>query len=255
MELGEKSWKQAAELQSKIVVIPLGACEQHGHHLPLLTDALIGGEIAQRAAIALEDEAFFLPMLWVGASHHHLAFAGTVSIGAQTYAQVLMDMLESLVTGGFRKMVFLNAHSGNSTPARMAMNEIQIRYRQALPELWIAFANWFELISPPEGWRQTKIIHACEWETSAIEAIRPDLVDLTLVTATVKDLGSRFYKPDYSTPGKVEIARTIEQNSPSGAFGYPEAASAEKGELLLERATNEFVAFVREFARYGQESK
>ena len=254
MFLGESSWRDAATLCSRVVVLPLGACEQHGHHLPLLTDALIGEEIARRAAGQLEDEAVFLPMLWLGASHHHLSFPGTVSVGAETYARVLMDMLESLILGGFRRLVFLNAHSGNSTPARLAMNEIQIRHRLGKPDLWIAFANWFELVAPPPDWRQTKIIHACEWETSAIQAVRPDLVDESDMAATRQVALSRFYKPDYSSPAKVEIARTIEQNSPSGAFGYPEAATPEKGEVLLAAATAEFVAFVREFAAYPSHS-
>lgn len=231
-------------------MLPIGACEQHGHHLPLLTDALIGGEIARRAAAELEEEAVFLPMLWVGASHHHLSFPGTVSISARTYSLVLADMLESLIEGGFRRLVLLNSHSGNATPARMAINDIQIKYRRELPDLWVAFVNWFDLVSPPEGWRQKKIIHACEWETSTIQAVRPDLVNTSDMPATVLDIGSQFYRPDYGAPTKANVARTIEQTTPYGAFGHPEAASPEKGELLYGEAAREFAIFVREFAQY-----
>lgn len=250
VHLGEQSWKAAKELQHRAVVLPIGACEQHGHHLPLLTDAIIGQEIARRSELELGDEALFLPMLWVGSSHHHLSFPGTVSISARTYTNVLIDMLESLIEGGFRRMVFLNSHSGNSTPARMAINEVQIKYRRQMPDLWLAFVNWFELVSAPDDWRQKKIIHACEWETSTIQAVRPDLVNEADMPATLRDIGSKFYKPDYSAPGKADIARTIEQNSPSGAFGYPEAAAPEKGEILYEQAAREFAAFVREFSQY-----
>lgn len=249
MQLNEQTWRQAATLTDRTVILPLGACEQHGHHLPLATDALIGAEIARRAELELENEALFLPMLWLGASHHHLAFTGTVSIGAETYVQVLKDILDSLITGGFRRIVLLNAHSGNTTPARMALNEVQIRHRVELPDLWLAFVNWFELVTPPAGWKQSKIIHACEWETSAIQAIRPDLVGDDR-TATRLEPTSKYYFSDYSAPSRVDVARTIEQSSPSGAFGFPEDATAEKGETLLRAATQEFVGFVREFATY-----
>jgi creatinine amidohydrolase len=249
-QLGENTWTDIEQARPRVVVAPLGALEQHGHHLPLLTDALIGGEVARRAELELKDEALFLPMLWAGASGHHLSFPGTVSISALTYVQVINYILESLIEGGFRRIVFLNAHAGNGTPVRLAMNEVQIRHRRALPDLWLSLVNWFELIAPPAGWKQTKIIHAGEWETSAIQAVRPELVKTEAITATQNPGNSRFYRPDYSKPGPVDIARTIEQNSATGAFGFPEAATPEKGEALFSEATREFVSFVREFARY-----
>jgi creatinine amidohydrolase len=190
-------------------------------------------------------------MLWVGASHHHLSFPGTVSLSATTYILVLKDMLQGLLDSGFRRIVLLNAHSGNSVPSQVALNDLQIANRRAMPEMWLAAVNWFELITTAEGFRQKKIIHACEWETSMILAIRPDLVDDEDRPATRAPGNSTFHSPDYSKPSKVFVPRTIEQSSASGAFGYPEEASAEKGEFLFGEAAAQFVAFVREFARYG----
>src|SRR3712207_857669 len=97
MLLGERTWPEVKELTDRVVVLPLGSLEQHGHHLPLLTDTMIGTEIAHRAEAALGDDALFLPMLWVGASDHHRAYAGTVSIGNEVYVRMLVDMLESLI--------------------------------------------------------------------------------------------------------------------------------------------------------------
>jgi creatinine amidohydrolase len=74
MQLGERNWLEAKALTNRVVVLPLGSHEQHGHHLPLLTDTVIGTEIARRAEAELGDEALFLPTLWVGASDHHRAF-------------------------------------------------------------------------------------------------------------------------------------------------------------------------------------
>ena len=76
MEYGERSWKEIGDLSNKVVVLPIGSLEQHGHHLPLLTDSMIGSEIIRRTKIEIGDDALFLPMLWVGASDHHRTFPG-----------------------------------------------------------------------------------------------------------------------------------------------------------------------------------
>jgi creatinine amidohydrolase len=260
MQLGDKTWKEAAGLVDKIVVVPLGSQEQHGHHLPLLTDSMIGSEIIRRAQEKLQDEAVFLPMLWLGCSPHHLEFPGTVSVSSDTYIRVIEDVVESLIRGGFRRILFFNAHAGNMTPASVAINNVQMRHASALPDLWLLSASWFVLaaqaIGAIEGLTQSKISHACEWETSQILAIRPDLVQQERPAARfafeVAGQPSRFFCADYSEVGRVEVARRIEQNSPTGAFGWPELASVEKGEQLFEAATGELVALVHEFATWPQ---
>lgn len=256
MQLGERNWVQAGELQSKVVVLPLGSCEQHGHHLPLLTDSMIGSEIVRRAEEALGEEALFLPMLWLGSSEHHLAFAGTVSVSADTYMRVLADMLKSLIGAGFRRIFLLNAHAGNAVPASVAMQQVQLQYSRTHPDLWLVFANWFTLASPQiaqlAGFTQQKISHACEWETSQILALCPELVQGDRPAVRGKGT-STFYSADYSEWGRVEVARAIEQASASGAFGYPELATAEKGEALFETAAAEVVAFVRGFATWNSQ--
>ena len=79
MQLGERNWTEVQPLTDRVVVATLGSLEQHGHHLPLLTDTMIGTEIARRAEAELGEEALFLPPLWIGASDHHRAFSGTVT--------------------------------------------------------------------------------------------------------------------------------------------------------------------------------
>ena len=144
MQLGEQNWRDAGQLTHKVVVMPTGAFEQHGYHLPLLTDSLIGSEIARRAAMELGDEALFLPMLWIGASEHHRAFPGTVSLKNETYVRVLVEMLESLIGSGFRRIFLLNAHGGNIIPGQMAIYDVQLRFHKQMPDLWLAFSSWFE---------------------------------------------------------------------------------------------------------------
>lgn len=253
MQLGELNWPAVPAQTPKVVVVPIGSLEQHGHHLPLLTDSLIGGEIARRAADATHDIALFLPMLWIGASDHHRAFPGTASLSAETYTRVLKELLDSLIGSGFRRILLLNSHAGNITPAQMAISDKQIEYRQQFPDLYLVLASWFEILTAESlaaldpTLLQTRISHACEWETSAIQAIRPDLVGDER-PATRRRFDSAFWCPDFRKGSRVSVARTLEQSSGSGALGYPEQASPEKGEALLALAAREVAAFVREMA-------
>jgi creatinine amidohydrolase len=255
MQLGELNWTQIKEQTHKTVIVPIGALEQHGHHLPLLTDSMIGAEITHRAELALGDEFLFLPMLWVGASDHHLSFPGTVSLSAEAYEKVLIDMVESLVSAGFRRIFLLNSHAGNIVPAQRALYEVQLKHRVDKTELWLVFSSWFDIaakaINNLEGFTQTNIIHACEWETSMIQQAHSHLVQSEFPPAArIPDFPSVYYTPDHSKPSRVSVVRTMEQVSKTGAFGYPELASPEKGEALFATATQEVVTFLREFATW-----
>jgi creatinine amidohydrolase len=254
MQLGERRWSQTADLTKKVIVLPLGSFEQHGRHLPFLTDSMIGAEIARRAEAELGDEFLFLPMLWIGASDHHLTFPGTVSASNAVYRGLIEDMVESLIRAGFRKIFLLNAHAGNTLPAQSALMEIQLRRRLEMPELFLAFVSWFEIagnaVAAIPGLKQDRVSHACEWETSAIQAIRPELVDLENASGARRPRVSEYYSFDFQAPHRVFVARTIEQGTASGAFGCPEEATPEKGEAILATATREIVAFIRDFATW-----
>jgi len=253
MELGERRWTEVDALAKRVVILPLGSLEQHGPHLPLLTDTLIVSEIARRAALELGEGAVFLPPLWLGASDHHLGFPGTVSAAQRTYADLLERVLENLIGSGFRRVILLNAHAGNAVPAQMAMYEVQNRHYQDKPDLWLAFVSWFELAQPEFaalGLAQHGVLHACELETSMILALRPDLVSLESAATDPSQLQSAFFSPDFTGPNRVSVARAMEQLSATGALGAPQLATAEKGGALFEAATRTFVAFAREFATW-----
>jgi creatinine amidohydrolase len=251
MQLGERNWTEIEDLANCVVVLPLGSLEQHGHHLPMLTDALIGAEVARRAEAELEDAALFLPTLWVGASHHHRGFPGTVSISNDVYVKVLIDMLESLIGSGFRKIFLLNAHGGNITPGRMAIYDVQLRHRD-IHDLWLAFSSWWaiaaEQVAAIEGIDQEMVTHACEQETSMILRLRPELVRMEAACGATIPFDSAFYYPDFGRTSRVDVPRAFDQLSATGAFGHPEIATEAKGEALFSAAAKEVVAFIREFA-------
>ena len=253
MHLGERNWTEVEDLTGRVVVLPLGSLEQHGHHLPLLTDTLIGAEIARRAEELLGDSALFLPMLWAGASDHHRAFPGTVSLGNEVYVRVLVDILESLIGGGFRRIFLLTAHGGNLLPGGMAIYESQRRHHDK-PDLWLAISSWWRLAADEVAalvtGDQESVTHACELETSMILRLRPELVRQEAARGANIPFESAFYTPDFHRASRVEVARTFDQLSVTGAFGHPEHATAETGEALYAAATAAVVAFVREFATW-----
>lgn len=253
MHFGEFKWTDIKGQTDKVVVLPLGSLEQHGHHLPLLTDSMIGTEIARRAEAELRDEALFLPMLWVGASDHHRAFPGTVSISNSVYVEVLVDMIESLVAGGFRKIFLLNSHGGNITPGRMAIYDVQLNHRE-IPELYLAFSSWWTIaaaqVAALTNVKQEVVTHACELESSMILLLRPELVKLEAARGANIPFDSAFYCPEFSHPSRVDVPRAFDQLSATGAFGHPEIAEPEKGEALFSAAVGEVTAFVREFAKW-----
>ena len=255
MKYGEHKWRDTEDLADRVVVLPLASLEQHGHHLPMLTDTMIAAEIARIAEAELGDKALFLPVLWVGASDHHLGFTGTLSLGNSLYSEVLVDILENLVAAGYRKIFLLNAHGGNITPGRMAIYDVQMRH-QDIPDLFIAFSSWWTLaadeIAAVPGLDQKIVTHACELETSMILHLRPELVDLTQAMGAHIPFESRFYCPDFSAASRVDVPRAFDQLSITGAFGSPELATSDKGAGLFTAAAAEVVRFVIEFSEWDE---
>jgi creatinine amidohydrolase len=246
MWYGERNWTQILDLGDRVVVVPLGSMEQHGHHLPLLTDSLIGGEIVRRAEAALGDQAVFTPMLWVGASEHHRRFPGTISVSNDTYVRIVADMLESLIGSGFKRILLLNSHGGNVMPGRAALYEVQMRHRDER-DLWLIMGTWFSLAAPEiaalPALEQKRVTHACELETSMILCLRPELVDLDAARGACRSSGSTFYS-------RVTMVRPMEHTTVTGAYGHPEVATVEKGEALFDVAVDAVVACVRDIATW-----
>ncbi len=254
MRYEELAWRQITDLTTKVVVVPLGSLEQHGRHLPMLTDSMIGSEIARRAEMDLGDEALFLPMLWIGSSQHHINFPGTISVSRQVYVQLLTDVVESLIRAGFRRILLLSAHGGNNNPANAALYDLQMRHSHDKPDLWLVYAYWVDVAAKHfgaiPGFRQRYLSHACEAETSMILRLRPELVHMTLAEGARVTFGSDFYSPDESGESRIMTLRPIDQLSETGALGYPEFGTSEKGELLFQVAAKQVIALIRELASW-----
>jgi creatinine amidohydrolase len=228
MLLSNMTWPQVQALpKSTPVVIPIAAVEQHGHHLPLFTDSLLLGEIVRRVEAKMADDILVLPLQWYGNSHHHLDFAGTLSAPPRVYLDMLVGLIENLLTHGFERLLLINGHGGNDVPGKQAMFEVRQSHRQR-NDLLLLFTTYWSLGSQPaeviSGLTQNEMAHACEWETSMVLRISPELV-------------GDYQQMEPVEPGNAfrpaSRAWITKDRSQPGHIGWPHLASVEKGEALL----------------------
>lgn len=236
MQLFEMNWPQVAALSKHTpIVFPVAALEQHGHHMPVSTDSMLTAELIRRADAQLGDRVVFAPTLWLGNSDHHLDFPGTLSADPRTYLNILGDLLENFIAHGFRRLVFINGHGGNDVPGKQTVFEVRQRHRNR-KDLLLLFATYWLLGARPwevnPDLKQQRMGHACEWETSMMLRIAPQLVgDLSKVEAV--DFGVPF---DPASRGWIMPDRSV-----PGHIGDPRHATAEKGETLFQVFSSEIV--------------
>lgn len=240
MRFAELSWPALQDLPRTMpVVIPVAAVEQHGRHLPVYTDSLLLGEVVRRVEAQLAESILVAPLQWLGNSHHHLDFGGTLSARPRGYLDLLVDLTECFVNQGFSRIVFLNGHGGNITPGKQALFEV----RQALRErsdLLLLFATYWQLQVAPRTlgpeFVQNDVGHACEWETSMILRLAPHLVGPLV---DLEDVDFRFgFEPAYR-------AWLTKDRTAAGHIGLPRHATADKGEQLFAMFAGEVATFLQ----------
>src|SRR3954469_7474017 len=107
MKFSEMTFPQLRQVprDRTVVVAPIAACEQHSHHLATFTDTVLVTGVAEGVEKALPDSVLLLPTLWLGASHHHLRFGATLSVGVDTHVDLLAGMLEPLLADGYQRLL------------------------------------------------------------------------------------------------------------------------------------------------------
>jgi len=211
-----------------VVLAPIAACEQHSRHLPTITDTVLVTGVAEGVERRLPDQVLLLPSQWLGASSHHLRFGATLSAEIDTHVDMLCDMLRPLLDDGFQRLLVLNGHGGNIDTMHMALRRLQPAYRRHIlsaASYWDLAAQ--ELAALAEGPRKA-MGHACEFETSMMLALRPELVR----REAIRD------DPPRDDPALRGLFLTDDmwQKTDHGCVGYPERASAEKGRRFLDTA-------------------
>src|SRR5258705_680589 len=109
MRLQDMTWPEIGDLSRDIpVLVPVAALEQHGHHMPVFTDSMLLGEVVRRVGEAMTDRVLIAPLMWLGNSHHHMDFQGTLSGSPRRYLHLPTDIAENLLPHRFRPILFIN---------------------------------------------------------------------------------------------------------------------------------------------------
>ncbi|MGD2045708.1 MAG: creatininase family protein [Gemmatimonadota bacterium] len=228
---------RAAARRDPVVVLPLGATEQHGPHLPLSTDVHIGaGLLSEALRHVREDvEVWTLPPVTVGASGEHARFPGTESVSTEELIGTLVERGSELARAGVRRLVLANSHGGN----RHAMEAGGLRLRAA-HDMLVVKASWFRFARPvdvdlPESeWRHG--LHGGALETAMMRHLRPDLVHLDAVA-------------DFPSFG-MELERTLRRVGPEGEASFAWLAEDLNREGVVGNATLATAEMGRQLVRY-----
>lgn len=227
MKLAELTWQDADALNRDVVVlIPTGSLEQHGPHLPLFTDSFLATAAAEAIEARLPSKILLTPTLWLGASGHHLKFAGSLSNSFEAYVGAIVSVVESLIPHGFTKFFVLNGHGGNTDPNGIAMRTLKASF----PDLTFGHSGYFayveqsvlnELKGPLKG-----IAHSCEAEVSLMMHLHPHLVRKEKLRADGLA----------ATPPIRGLVHHFDEITEEGSWGHAPFASAEMGKRLFENA-------------------
>jgi creatinine amidohydrolase len=218
-----------------IVLIPIGATEQHGPHLPVMVDFRLAAEVAVRAArIAAKVEPVLVaPTIPFGMSEHHMSLGGTLTLDFATMRAVIDCLVGSLVRQKFRRILVLNGHGGNTAALEVIVAELTVRHRIPLATATYWEAAKVEIAALLE--RQAGVLHACEAETSMMLAVAGEDVDSSALSQCRGELVPGLSAIAGANPG-VYRWRQLGTRSLSGVIGDASVATAGKGEALLEAA-------------------
>lgn len=251
VRLAELNWPEVRDLVARdpVGVIPVGAFEQHGPHLPLMVDAHLSETVALGAARLAADRGIAIavtPVVWTGYSPHHRDFPGTVTLDDKVFSALVGQIAQSLGQTGFRRIVILNGHGGN---AHLLRNLTQtLHYDHGLR---VHAASYWDFALPYLAqWRKSPvggINHACEMETALMAATRPDLVRMDLAADHYLDR-PRWFGADLLSGGPVTTAASFAELSPSGVIGAPTLATPERGAALLDAMTAAVAEFLVDLA-------
>jgi creatinine amidohydrolase len=225
-----------------------GACENHGDHMPFGSDFIMPFELAKRVAASYGKKMIVFPPIPYGVSSHHKDFFMTISFEPDTMVNVIRDILQSLVNNSITRILIINGHDGNIAPIELASRIIKERN----PGVVIScLESWWTLVGSLnkelfDVWNG--LGHGGEAETSAMLAVRPDLVNMTVAP---KDVVPKL-------PDNVRIFWKFKELTDTGATGAPRKATRKKGDKIISILENVLLAFILDMEKnqwkYGIDS-
>lgn len=241
---------QALDPARAVAVLPLGATEQHGPHLPLSVDTMLVDGVVHAACNHLSDTdpIWFLPTQTVGLSTEHISFAGTLTLSPQTVIQLWSDLGASVARAGVKKLLLFNAHGGH-----VGLMDVVARELRAQHGLLVYSSSWYQLpldaavthLFPDAEHRFG--IHAGDIETSMMLALAPELVHMDRAQNFPSSSQARAAQYPVLGNGKsAKLGWHIQDYNPHGAVGHASAATAEKGHALLKTAGEQLAKLLKE---------
>lgn len=228
------------------VILPIAATEQHGAHLPLATDRMIGEHFARQIHLKEPDQVLILPAVAVGCSDHHMDFSGTLTLSHQAFMQQVKKIIQSVIHHGFTNIILLNSHGGNQGVGQVLVENIGYKY----PDCEVVMISWWQ-IAREELLKITEtgfggVGHAGEFETSLMMLIAPDLVRKDRIAKGENQEGYTWSKADLlHAPGAL-LYRTMKELTPNGVYGDPRAASVDKGERITKVVVENLLRVIRD---------
>jgi creatinine amidohydrolase len=234
LELAKATWPEAEKAfkEKKLVIIPLGAVEEHGYHLPLSTDTILAEFIGR--AVAERLDAILMPSVNYGYVLLARGFPGSVSLRENTLKALFDDICKELHRQGVRRVVVVNQHLPNAPPLRILSQQLWDEIGLRL--LCVTLPGITEVakeVCKSKQWHPA-IIHSEEIETSLVLAVEPKLVRL-----------DKAVKEYPAVPKSLDsLPIPWREFSKSGAFGDPTVATSEKGRRMLERLIDNIVEII-----------
>ena len=239
-------------IDQAVAVLPVAAIEQHGPHLPVSVDTtLVNGVVeASLAHLPADLPVLFLPTQQVGKSNEHIRFPGTLTLSAQTTIAVWMELGACVARAGFKKLVLLNSHGG-----QVSVMDIVARDLRTAHDLIVYSTNWYSLplgdsvlgMFPPEEHRFG--IHAGDIETSMMLALRPQYVDMAQARdfkSSSQDRAAKY--PILGNGSSAKLGWQMQDYNPMGAAGNASAATAAKGQALLDATGLQLALLLQEIS-------
>ncbi|MBI4585328.1 MAG: creatininase family protein [Planctomycetes bacterium] len=243
---------EAVEL-GKVCIVPCGAVEQHGPHLPLDVDIVCPTEIARGAGRQISEKVLVLPAVCYGYTGHVMDFPGTINNDFEHFIHHVLDITRSLAYHGFKKILLLNGHGSN-----MPNLDLVARRTNLETDAECAAAAWWNLLTVDKEflprWRQSKFpggcSHACELETSLYLYLDGDNVRKDRIKSgsiRFNEEGSPFNWVDLFAAGPATVISWTSSYSETGVLGEAELGTAAKGKEAYEEAVKQLVRFIHYF--------
>ncbi len=216
------------------VLLILAATEQHGPHLPLATDRLIGEHFAKELHKSIPNKILILPTISVGCSSHHMSFSGSLTISHDTFIRQVEDIVESVIQHGFTNIVLFNSHGGNQAVGQVVLEKLGIQYSN----INFVLMTWWKLalkalVELNEGGPKSTG-HAGEFETSLMLLIAPHLVSTKKLKKGEHNKTFKWAEGDMLYSPTASYFRTTKEMTTNGIYGNPLLASAKKGRQITK---------------------